>query len=67
MPWLMKKAGKNGVEVNDCIPYGQEKEERVTRGLSLAGPCIRLSLKAEAAEISLRHLCSTIPFLLPWR
>ena len=35
-------------------------------GLSLAGSCVRLPLKAEAAEIQPVSFMLTILFLLPW-
>lgn len=46
--------------------WAGERGKGSPRGLSLAGPCIRLSLKAEAAEIQPASFMLTIPFLLPW-
>lgn len=66
MPCLIKKGRKSGVGVNGCMPWGQEKGKGSPWGLSLAGSCVRLPLKAEATEIQPVSFMLTIPFLLPW-
>lgn len=50
VPWLMKKARKSGVEVNGCMPWGQEIEGKEVHGDCLSRILSKIAIESRSSR-----------------